>query len=154
MEGRPKYSMASRHIFTEKSRSPGPAAYFPTKWALADRPPEYTFGMKHMDNKSFITPGHQSVRQWGMGREHPCVAQPLHKVVQQLHTQAPSLTYALCHYSFIHIRLLPRLVVCFKDRTNISFRRCSAVTRSTAPRQQHLATPSLLAATRQNTDSR
>jgi len=60
LEGAPKYSMASRHIFAEKERSPGPAAYFPTKWALADRPPEYTFGMKHMDNKSFITPG-QSV---------------------------------------------------------------------------------------------
>jgi len=57
LEGAPKYSMAARHIFIEKERSPGPAAYFPTVWALANRPPEYTFGMKHRADKNFITPG-------------------------------------------------------------------------------------------------
>jgi len=57
LEGAPKYSMASRHIFIEPERSPGPAAYFPTKWAIANRPPDYTFGMKLIYDKSFITPG-------------------------------------------------------------------------------------------------
>ena len=57
LEGRPKYSMASRHFLKESERSPGPAAYFPTTWALANRPPDYTFGMKHHADKLFITPG-------------------------------------------------------------------------------------------------
>ena len=57
LEGRPKYSMASRHFLKESERSPGPAAYFPTKWALDNRPPEYTMGMKLRYEKGFVTPG-------------------------------------------------------------------------------------------------
>ena len=57
LEGTPKYSMASRHFLKESERSPGPAAYLPTKWAIANRPPEYTFGMKYRYDKNFITPG-------------------------------------------------------------------------------------------------
>jgi len=57
LEGAAKYSMASRHYLKENERSPGPAAYLPTMWAMPNRPPEYTFGMKHRYDKSFITPG-------------------------------------------------------------------------------------------------
>jgi len=57
LEGAPKYSMASRHFLRQDERSPGPAAYFPTMWAMDNRPPEYTFGMKHLCDKKFVTPG-------------------------------------------------------------------------------------------------
>jgi len=57
LEGAPRYSMASRHFLKDSERSPGPAAYLPTMWAMNNRPPEYTFGMKHHSDKSFITPG-------------------------------------------------------------------------------------------------
>jgi len=60
LEGAPKYSMSFRHYYKESERSPGPAVYFPTKWALTHRPPEYTFGIKLPSDKSFITPGEQT----------------------------------------------------------------------------------------------
>jgi len=53
----PKYSMTSRHHLKESERSPGPAAYLPTMWAMNNRPPDYTFGMKLRYDKGFVTPG-------------------------------------------------------------------------------------------------
>lgn len=56
MEGSPKYSLTARRGEKEYDRSPGPAAYFPTKWAEDNQPPAYSFGVKHADDATFLTP--------------------------------------------------------------------------------------------------
>lgn len=53
----PKYSMTSRRSAPESSQSPGPAAYFPGKWAVSHRPPAYTFGLNRRDETAYVTPG-------------------------------------------------------------------------------------------------
>jgi hypothetical protein len=57
MLAQPKYSMTSRRPAPESTRSPGPAAYLPGKWAVPHRPPAYTFGLKRRDETAHVTPG-------------------------------------------------------------------------------------------------
>lgn len=56
-EGIPKYSMLARHPDVEQFQSPGPAAYKPTMRQAVERPPEYSFGVKHMEFRKDNIPG-------------------------------------------------------------------------------------------------